>query len=496
MNEILTTFEGWEHRLDTALGMAGSSASYRKMRVPFDWTQSAVLAEHVARDDFTVSMQLENLIATEPVYAIADFVCISLGVEDQVVAAFSLAHVVRKLFPTAKLVWGGNLVTRLDTSIPESALGKYIDAWLPGEGDERLVEYLRSASESTRPQVVGATPVVMGRRESKALSQPPVNWARFGVSGHFAPVQVTPLLASRRCYWGKCDFCAIYSSWDGGVRSRTVDDIVDELVLLSESGRNYVRFVDEDLPPSLMLKICAEVMRRQVDVQWEAYSRFEPTLLRPDVCARLFTAGCRQLFFGLENIGLETARIVQKGNFYTRDNITRVLHNTARAGILNYLFILVGIPSTPVAEEEATVEFVVDNSDIDAVALGSFVVDRMSPMHVEGAMHEKYGIRVFEMGDLTTEVGYAPVRPGDPSKEDGVDRASTYTRAIFEQRPDLAIASLLTEEQRFFLVATFGRQFTSEYLASIASSRRDELVAAGLQRSVEEKVERQLGSTS
>jgi hypothetical protein len=473
----------------------GYDASLRQIRVPFDTSNSAEIHRGINAPSNTLSRTLRALLQRDK-YDTTKVFGISIGVEDQMFPAFLIARLLREEYPRASVVLGGNMTTRLADQIEKSCLAEYIDFLITNEGEAPFLALVRSQGSypSNDPKIISLKrtderPQTIGTPHDVEDVITP-SFSQFSLSDYLAPEPFIPVLASRRCYWGKCDFCAIPNAWDPTFRQREAEDVIAEIAHYAATGTRFFRIVDEDFPPRLMRDCVNLILAKGLDIRFEAYSRFETDFLDPQFCHRLFAAGCRQLFFGLENIGPRTAALVNKGAFYTEGNIRQCLSNTAAAGILNYLFVLIGIPNAPIDEEEATASFIISNDDIHCMALGSFVVDRLSPIEVSSEVRSKYDIELFEIGDMTTEVGYT--YKGRDVRAESRRRAASYTESIFSARPDLAVTALLDEETRCVMVDSFGNRFGARLAAELPSPQLRSILKLAMERCEAEKIERAL----
>ena len=215
-----------------------------------------------------------------------------------------------------------------------------------------------------------------------------------------------------------------------------------------------------------------------------------PAFLDEELCAFIGSAGCRQLFFGLESVGPRTLQIISK-DCNEPKILDRILRNTAAGGILNYLYVLLGIPGTPEEEEEDTIRYLVDCGDVHVATVGSFVADMHSPMHVSPAVRAKYGVKLFSIGDMTTEFGYRV--NGRDERAAARARVASYIEELYTKRPDLAIMSTLNDELRFVLATRFGSTFAQDVVSKHAVS--GQLAKEGaILKAINERVNRSLGA--
>lgn len=101
-------------------------------------------------------------------------------------------------------------------------------------------------------------------------------------------------------------------------------------------------------------------------------------------------------------------------------------------------------------------------------------------------MHNKYNISLYNIGDLTTEVGY--LYKGKDQTKDAKIRTITYIKEIYSKRPDYALSSLLNEEIRFALTQKYGNKFIERYIAESSTEKLEFIKKEAIARVVEERV--------
>lgn len=481
----------------------GYGLSLRQCKVPYDIMNSGSVYEGVCSPSNPFYSVFYNFL-NDGNYQDSRVFGISLAVEDQLFSAFTLARVIRDMYPEAHIVFGGTLLTRLADNIRSSQLAQFIDFMVLYEGEEPFLELLHYIFGNVHE--ITSSKIIDVRRDQRQATVrevgsdvdliTPIRILRrpvfddLDLDAYWSPIKIIPIQITRRCYYDKCEFCAIYMSWDGRYRKRSIDAILDDIEHYASDGVKYYRIVDEDCSPQALREFTRKINERNLDIRFEAYTRFEKIFLDSDFCRQLFDAGCRQLFFGLENVGGQTSAMTKKGDFYTVDHIKTVLKNTADAGILNYCFVMIGIPNAPVQEERDTVSFIINEPNIHCIALDSYVLEMYSPMHEDPELHVKYDIQPFSQGDLTTMVGF--LHRGRDISGEVRERAANFTDQIFKARPDLAITSLLNEESRFVLCDTFGNNFAKGALDYVPDHIVEKWILDGFEKSKKEKIDRSL----
>ena len=406
----------------------------------------------------------------------AKYIGINISVEDQVLCALFVAVILKNRLPEKPIVIGGNMVSRIPDRFKKLKDLKIVDYIIEGEGELQLLNLFN------------------GQAFSKNIFLQNINLIKRGLYAEYSPnlylsiFPVIPILTSRKCSWHKCDFCSIHSSW-AKCRTRKIDEVITEIEYFKNLGYKYFRIIDENFQIKRMISFAKKI----IDLGWnnlrfEAYSRFEKEFLDSNTANLLYRAGFRQFFWGLESIGDTTINLVKKTSHFDKNDISKILNNVSNAGILNYVFALVGIPNSDVNDEEKTVDYIINNSDIHSVALGSFVVDACSPIHLNDSIRRKYNIALLdEPFRLSTEIPY--LSTPEWAKEETQKRAENYTRKIYNVRNDLALSSLLNEEERFILSDCFGSNFIQKI------SQNDTLkdyVDSAINNSINHKIKREL----
>jgi anaerobic magnesium-protoporphyrin IX monomethyl ester cyclase len=156
---------------------------------------------------------------------------------------------------------------------------------------------------------------------------------RFGYS-------TTSMITSRGCPFS-CDFCS-RPIFGADMRTRSVDNIVDEVEEIKALGYDRVWFADDcfTLNRRHLLDVCGELIRRRVDAGWECLSRVDT--MDAEVAEGMKRAGCIRVFFGIESgsdtvLGLMNKRI-------TTAQAERAIHVAKAAGLKVGAFFIVGYP--------------------------------------------------------------------------------------------------------------------------------------------------------
>ncbi|PVX24614.1 MAG: hypothetical protein CW691_07040 [Candidatus Bathyarchaeum sp.] len=115
-----------------------------------------------------------------------------------------------------------------------------------------------------------------------------------------APKKFSGFVTSRGCVF-RCRFCGCRRLARSLWRSRSVDNIVEELHLLSSQGYKQFLFVDDNftLNPKRVIKLCRRLKNEKVDVEFFAEGRVDHC--PQEMLQEMVRANCKMIYFGIEN---------------------------------------------------------------------------------------------------------------------------------------------------------------------------------------------------
>lgn len=115
-----------------------------------------------------------------------------------------------------------------------------------------------------------------------------------------APKKFSSFVSSRGCVF-KCRFCGCRRLARNLWRSRSVDNILEELHLLSSQGYKQFLFVDDNftLNPKRVINLCQRLKKEKVDVEFFAEGRVDNC--PQNMLQEMVRANCKMIYFGIEN---------------------------------------------------------------------------------------------------------------------------------------------------------------------------------------------------
>jgi radical SAM superfamily enzyme YgiQ (UPF0313 family) len=206
---------------------------------------------------------------------------------------------------------------------------------------------------------------------------------------YLAPDLVLPLITAHGCYHGQCAFCSVGYGAGKGFHPLPVAQVLEQIIALhAKYGVRHIFFADEAIPPRTLRLLSEQLIERGAPVDWCGCARFEAALTEP-LLRTMAAGGCRMLLFGLETGSERMIRHMVKGT--QAGTMSRVLRDSARAGIWNHTFFFFGFPTEAMADAQETVNFLYEHQDaLHSASPGVFVLERFSPIHADPA---RFGVK-------------------------------------------------------------------------------------------------------
>lgn len=167
------------------------------------------------------------------------------------------------------------------------------------------------------------------------------------------------LITSRGCP-GNCIYCCVERIWGRGWRSRTPDNVVDEIQsLIKNYGAREIHFTDDSISVDMrrLYKICQEIIKRKLDIRWTAPSGIAVWLLDKALLKIMKKSGCYRLTFGLESGNINTLRFI--GKRYSYAKAKEIIREANRLGIWTAATFIIGFPQETKAQISETVSFAI-----------------------------------------------------------------------------------------------------------------------------------------
>jgi radical SAM superfamily enzyme YgiQ (UPF0313 family) len=386
-----------------------------------------------------------------------DVIGISIVLQQQLFSSMTFCALIKQHFPNIHVTIGGNTVTRLRDVLPRSPLFAHFDSAVIYEGETAFLQLVEAVGAGRSLEGV---PNTLYRDASgvhtSALTYaenmeelPPPDFDGLPLDRYFLPDKILPYLATRGCYWGRCEFCDHGEGYTAGYRTKKIQQVLDEIQQLRDKYRvNRFHFTDESYPPALFRKLCRGLVDRRMDIAWTTHMRYEKSLLDEAVWEDAKNSGCKYLHVGYESGNERVLKLMDKAT--TTDVITRSLQLSAKAGIWNHAMGFFGFPGETREEALDSMRFLEKNKDIvHSVGFGTFDLSRHTPV---AKNPEKFGVTPYvnPEWDLALDYYYT-VKQGL-----GVEEAERVFEEFEQNHPPNWDLRIFIREYIFLYVARFG----------------------------------------
>lgn len=336
-----------------------------------------------------------------------DLVAISVTYPTQVLGALTLAMTIKEVMPDIHIAMGGATLSRMLEDRMPSGAGQfldYADSLVIYEGEDAICEIVRQLQKNGG--VEESVPNALCRRKSdgahligelrvvhnfKELPDPAYHL--FPLEKYYSPEPVLLLEAARGCYW-ECAFCRMGAATHGptGTSYRVKDPValVTQATRLQELTGARRFYIDSlALTPRWLSDFSHAIVNAGLDITWDTEIRIDGRLT-PELCRKMYEAGCRHLRFGFESASDRVLELMHKGT--TREVSETVFENCTNAGIHVSAMSFVGFPTETFEEAWRTAGFLErmgSESKIDFCPVSSFSLERGSEVDQQP---EKYSI--------------------------------------------------------------------------------------------------------
>ncbi|MDQ6735842.1 MAG: B12-binding domain-containing radical SAM protein [Nitrospirota bacterium] len=341
-----------------------------------------------------------------------DVIGISIVLQQQLFSTMTFCALIKQHFPTIHVTIGGNTVTRLRDVLPDKPeLFALFDSAVIYEGETaflQLVEAVGAGRELTNvPNVIyrdasGIHTSPLSFAEDMA-SLPPPDFDGLPLEKYFLPERILPYLATRGCYWGRCEFCDHGEGYTAGYRTKKIDEIMEEIRGLRDKYQTrHFHFTDESYPPALFRKLTRKLVESNMDIAWTTHMRFEKSLLDDAVWKDAVDSGCRYLHFGYESGNERVLKLMDKAT--TTEVIHRSLELSAGVGIWNHVMGFFGFPGERREDALDSIRFLEENKDlVHSIGFGTFDLSKHTPV---AKNPEKFGVTAYKNPEWDLALDY------------------------------------------------------------------------------------------
>lgn len=408
--------------------------SYRDLS-PFSSRQSLLAAERESPfTEYYRELVVPRILAERP-----DIIGLGIACIQQMVPALQLCRALREAGCSALIVFGGNTISRLADALEKAELFRWVDGFAVLQGEKTflaLCEAVRAGGGLAEvPNLIWWDGSRVRRNAIDNVVDPdgaaPPCFDGMNLDGYWGE-PFLPLLSARGCYYAKCAFCAIPFGWgsSGFAGFRSPGKVADDIeALLARYGVSNFKLVEEATAPATIRSLAAELERRGISVQWEAYVRMERAWIDSDLAEVAAAGGMVKAYFGVELASGGNRSALNKRD---ADDPLAVFRRCHEAGILVHMFAMVGFPGTTPEDARRTVEFALEHRDlIDTLDIFAYGYARGTAVPP--------GVKIVRDPDLdwALEYPFEPIAAGILSSEQVTEMTNYFEEIAFKESPRL-----------------------------------------------------------
>jgi len=306
---------------------------------------------------YLVGLRLDQIVARVPPNA--DVIGITVIFTHEWPVVVRLTDLLRRRFPKATIVLGGEHVT----SLPEfSLLSSSADIAVLGEGEETVVELISALrADRSLSDIAGLAYrdndkiCVNQRRERKTniddIALP--DWDSFSpdtyhrhrfLGGMFSSRMTIPILATRGCPY-QCTYCSAPNMWLPRWIPRDPIKVADEIeTYVKKFGAGNFPFQDLTaiIKRDWIKAFCEELIRRNLDIQWQLPTGTRSEAIDPEIAGLLKASGMTSMAYAAESGSDYTRRLIKKK--MTADKLFASIDAATGAELNVAVFLVIGFP--------------------------------------------------------------------------------------------------------------------------------------------------------
>jgi len=358
-------------------------------------------------------------------------------------SALKVMRIAKQAHPGCLTILGGCHVTFWDDKALEEC--PQLDVIARKEGEYTLLEIANKLRENKLiDDVIGTT----CRRNGEIIRNPDRPYIEDLDSlpfpaFHLLPLRhlmahgriIFPVTTSRGCvYW--CNFCTTVRMFGRGYRTRSPENVVDEMQFLNKKyGAKQFTFYDDafTVNQARTEKICEEIQKRGLKVEWDCETRVD--MVTKELLQKMKKAGCITVWFGVES-GSQNL-INSMGKSFSIVQTRKAFKWAAEVGLMTQASVILGFPGETKETALETIKFA---EELNPILIGYYIATPYpgTPMYDYVKENSWLKITDFDKYDTATPTFESPTLS---MKELAEIREKAYQR--FYLRPTYIVRTLL-----------------------------------------------------
>lgn len=378
----------------------------KKKSIP--WSLESILAFDTGSSYKIESKKIYRIL--KPAFKKNPFSIVGISVvyPEQLFFAFLIAKVIKERFnEDISVVLGGAQVTKhIDYIIKSGNVCDLVDFFVTDDGEEPLLKLLKELPEKRFYDIPNLYYKSEDERERYKKTKNifylhPKDFLVPDFKGFDLDIYRSqlPILASKGCYWSKCNFCTYASMKEHSYSMSTIEKALEVIKEMKKRyGTAKFRFVDDALPPRFMERLAQGLLNKKINAKWAGSIILHREFIDKEFCKTLKDSGLFQVAIGLESISPRILNFMNKCHKNVSEfEIKEILTNLKNEGINIGLHIIFGFPTETIDEARRTLSFLIENRNLyDTCMFQPFCLEDNTPVFNNP---EKFGIARIHQDD-------------------------------------------------------------------------------------------------
>jgi len=294
--------------------------------------------------------------------------------------SFKLVRFVKKIYPSALTILGGPHASMA----PEDCLAHIpeLDIVVKGEGEMTMLELCQALEREKALTAAAEIRGISFKLKDKIISNPPRPPIQDLDSLPFPAFHLIPfekynflfevpgqgklpaanIMTSRGCRFN-CNFCATPVHWGRTVRTRSPQNVIQEIeFFITNYGVRVIFFFDDTFNANKkrVEELCNLIIKRKLDIFWKCDVRID--LIDKPLLTKMKEAGLFHLSFGLE-AGSERVRNAIINKKINIDHFHRLIQWCNELNIIPNVFFIFSHPTETWEEAKETIQIIEEYKD-------------------------------------------------------------------------------------------------------------------------------------
>lgn len=219
------------------------------------------------------------------------------------------------------------------------------------------------------------------------------DFSDLNLNNYLSNLKLVPFTLNYGCYHSKCTFCSRYFYYNGYC-SYNLDKILNYIKYLYEKENiEAIYFVDECVPPDILIKLSEYLIKNNIDIKWMVETRIDKKYIDTSVACLLYKSGCREISFGIESYNKRILNDMNKG--ISLNVAKKVMKNFFNSGISVSATFIIGYPTENIINILKTLSFIKRFKYLDTFGLSVFNYMRNSKLVNLSSLDEKNDLNLI-----------------------------------------------------------------------------------------------------